>query len=121
MSSAALIEALEGQIEEAERLKSSRYDCPELKGWKAKTKSLIRRTKERDFLKQFEGLSFLSVFISVGDSDARLLARHQPVYKAGLTEAQGILRGLIEVLQVPGPEPAPKKKPPMGFLREDKS
>jgi len=116
-----LIRALEVQIEEAERLKSKRYDCPELSGWIATTKALIRRANEPDFFEQFGRLSFLSSFISVGDSDATLLARHQPVYEAGLTEAQGILRGLIEVLQLPGPVTRPKKKPPMGFLKEDES
>jgi len=115
----ALIKALEAQVEEAEELKSKRYDCPELIGWIAKTKSLIRRANEPDFLEQFERLSFRSSVSVVGESDSERLARNQPVYESGLTKAQGILRGLIEVLQISGPAAGSRKKPRMGFLKED--
>ena len=121
MDSGALIEALQGQIEEAERLKSKRYDGPELIGWIAKTKALTRRANEPDFLEQFERLSFRSSVSVVGESEPERLGRNQPVYEAGLTEAQGILRGLIEVLQIPGPEAAPGKKRSIGFRKDNES
>jgi len=116
-----LIRALEAQIAEAERLKSKRYDCSELIGWIAKTKALIRRADEPDFLEQFERLSFRSSVSVIGESDSDRLARNQPVYEAGLAKAQGILRGLIEVLQIPGSQTRPRKKPSIGFLKEDES
>jgi len=110
MDSGALIEALQGEIEEAERLKSKRSDCPELDGWIAKTKALIRRANEPDFLERFEGLLFWSTVGFTGESDSERIARNQPYYEAGLTKAQGILRGLIEVLQTLGPQAGPKKR-----------
>jgi len=114
-----LIRALEAQIKEAEELKSKRYDCPELNGWLAKTKSLIRKANEPDFLEQFECVFFPFGGGWIGESDSERLARNQPFYEHGLTEAQGILRGLIEVLHISGPAAGPREKPRMGFLKED--
>ncbi len=84
-----LIEALGVQIEEAEGLKAKRYDCPELKAWKAKTRSLIRGTSEPDFLEQFEGLSFWSRVSFAYESDEEEFARNESVYAADLRAAQG--------------------------------
>jgi len=114
-----LIRALEAQIKEAKELKSKRYDCPELNGWLAKTKSLIRKANEPDFLPQFEALRFWSPGSFMDESREMRLARNQRAYDADLTAAESILRGLIEVLGISGPEAGPRKKPRMGFLKEE--
>lgn len=106
-----LISALEAPIEQAEQLKSKRYDCPELKRWKASTKSLIRRTDEPDFLDEFNALRFRSAASHLDASAEIDSGINQPIYEDDLTAAQEILRALIEDLQA-------RKKPALGFLKE---
>lgn len=109
-----LIRALEAQIEEAEQLKTKRYDCPELKRWKAQTKSLVRRTNEPDFLDEFDALRFRSAATYLDASDQMHLTINQPIYVDDLTAAQEIVQGLIHDLEA-------RKKPPLGFLKQDRA
>lgn len=104
-----LIRALEVQIGEAEQLKSKQFHCPEWSGWRAQTRSLIDKTNQVAYLKEFEGLWFWSgQWHLYGVNERGTAVLNQTIYENDLTATQELLRRVIEELR--------RKKPRMGLV-----
>ena len=109
-----LIQALEQQIEDAQRLKEHAADQPNLAGWKTQTAMLIQIATGRDSiaLGKFQQLTFFRAIPASTLWDGTKIPSEQErrqiqesAYQDDLDAAIGIIEAVIKVLQLQGESP----------------